>query len=87
MLNRFSFANDVARLQSGPAEYAWTAAADFYGDAGPSVTPFAAVIHSITGDPADSGPPSVPCDQLHVCACVRVRFCGPIRICVFVCER
>lgn len=55
MLNRFSFANDVARLQSGPAEYAWTAA-DFYGDAGPSAAPLAAVIHSITGDPADGGP-------------------------------
>lgn len=40
MLNYFSFANDVARLQSAPSEYAWRLRGEnrFYGDVDPSLS-------------------------------------------------
>lgn len=64
MLNYFSFANDVARLQSAHLNMYGGLRGEnrFYGDAGPSLSLSAPVIHSITDDPtpgADSGPLSV----------------------------
>lgn len=46
---------------------------------GPSVTPSAAVIHSITGDPADSPPSSAPVISC-VCVCVGCWFYQNLRV-------